>query len=291
MAGLPDTVELDGWRFMFPDESLSLCMRGELMDRVLEAAGGRLGPPIRRSRRASSWCARLHEGLGSTEEFFVKVIDPRRGIRALRERLLGPEARRVARITADLNRAGFAAPPIILIGEELGGGRTLLVTPRVTGVALPRAIRSLGADQVRRKWTMMRELGREIARLHRAGFVHGDLTAYNVCVAAAEPPRFWLLDHERTYRQRVRLSRPRLRNLVQLLRLGLPGFGMTARMRIVEAYAEAVDPGSRLRVARRVARMLRARVDRALAARAAEERAAAAPPHSGGRAATRARLS
>ena len=49
-----------------------------------------------------------------------------------------------------------------------------------------------------RKRALLRALGSEVARLHRTGIVHGDLTPYNVFVTPGEPPCFIFLDHDRT---------------------------------------------------------------------------------------------
>ena len=64
---------------------------------------------------------------------------------------------------------------------------------------------------------MLRALGAEVARLHRAGYIHGDLTPYNIFVTGLQPPQFVFIDHERTRRTILsRFERPRMRNLVQL---------------------------------------------------------------------------
>jgi len=105
---------------------------------------------------------------------------------------------------------------------------------------------------------VLRALGAEVARLHRAGFVHGDLTPYNIFVANGPPVRFSLIDHERTARPRLDWERRRLRNLVQLCRFDLEGMGRTDRLRVVDAYGRAMSDAPR-RLMRRVARMVRAR--------------------------------
>jgi len=108
-----------------------------------------------------------------------------------------------------------------------------------------------------RKRAMLRALRGEVARLHRAGFVHGDLTPYNLFVVQSEPPRFIFLDHDRTrpgfpagrrYRQ--------LRNLVQLGRFDLSGLSNADRLRFFRAYAAGLGFTRWRPMARRVARML-----------------------------------
>ena len=68
-----------------------------------------------------------------------------------------------------------------------------------------------------RRYSLLRSLGAEIARLHRCGFVHGDLTPFNTFIVKAQPPRFVLSDHERRGRMgRIGRRRRAVRNLVRL---------------------------------------------------------------------------
>ncbi len=132
----------------------------------------------------------------------------------------------------------------------------MLASVRAEGISLAELAQSRGASTVRR-CILIRALGAEIARLHRCGFVHGDLTPYNIFVARQEPTRFIFLDQDRTrlaffagrrYRQ--------LRNLVQLGRFGLPGIGNTDRLRFFCAYAAGLGPRRKRALLRRVTAML-----------------------------------
>ena len=184
----------------------------------------------RRSRNASSFRSTTGSGQVSAE-VFIKVIEPPHGIDRLKAILRGSRVAHVARITEKLNTAGFAAPPVLLFGREEATGRELLLTPVVNDDGPFRALEGTLAQ----KRAMLRALGTELARLHRAGFIHGDLTPYNLFIARA--PRFTFIDHERTRRTfPIGRRRRQLRNLVQLGRFDLPSLSRTDRMRVLRAY-------------------------------------------------------
>jgi Lipopolysaccharide kinase (Kdo/WaaP) family len=211
-----------------------------------------------RSRHAVTYLTQIANGNGAATEFYVKAYDAPRGLAALKGRIRGGRAGNALRMTQALNRAGFNTPPMVLKGVHAATGRTMLTSVRAEGTSLPELIASMqGGQSLVRKRALLRALGVEVARLHRAGFVHGDMTPYNIFVVQDEPPRFIFLDHDRT-----RLGFPagrryrQLRNLVQLGCPDLPGLSNTDRLRVFRAYAAA--PGAaRYRTAlRRVARML-----------------------------------
>jgi len=93
--------------------------------------------------------------------------------------------------------------------------------------------------------------------------VHGDLTPFNIFFVRAEPPRFVLIDHERTRRPGpIGRRRRALRNLVQLGRFDLPGLSATDRMRILAGYTALLERRDRRRLTRRVNAMLARRIRR-----------------------------
>jgi serine/threonine protein kinase len=131
------------------------------------------------------------------------------------------------------------------------------VTARIDGSNLVRHFKraTLASRRV-----VLRALGAEVARLHRAGYIHGDLTPYNIFVTALEPPRFVFIDHERTRRTILsRFERPRMRNLVQLGHLEVAGVTNTDRMRVWTGYCANLSARRRRLELRRVAAMLVAR--------------------------------
>ena len=149
----------------------------------------------------------------------------------------------------------------MLWGSELRGGREIIVTARARGILMPRSLREAGRD-LRRKRALLHALGAEVAHLHLRGYLHGDLTPFNILWSQDEPGRFILLDHERTRRTWLsRFARPRLRNLVQLGHFSLPGLTRTDRMRVWCAYAEVYQGTERQRSeVRRLGRMIQRRL-------------------------------
>jgi hypothetical protein len=252
-------IERDGWSLLLAPALAELTSRLglELIDRALKLASGEGERPLRRSRHASTYQICLGTPLSGETEVFVKLLDAPRGLKAVRRLAMRSRAERMQAILDALVAAGFLVAPVLMLGDERGGGRTMMVTTRVAGEPLPRVLRSAaGAPACRRE--LLRALGAEVARLHRAGFIHGDLTPYNIFVASGAPMRFSLIDHERTAEPRLDWERRRLRNLVQLCRFDLEGMDRIDRFRIVDAYARAMRDSPR-RLIRRVASMLRAR--------------------------------
>jgi len=252
-------IERDGWSVLLAPALAELPSKLglELMERVFKIAEGAGGEPLRRSRHASTYQIRLGTPLSVETEVFVKLLDAPRGLKAARRLFLRSRGERMQSILDALTGAGFGVAPILMLGDERGSGRTMMVMARVAGEPLPRFLRG-AAGMLARRRELLRALGVEIARLHRAGFIHGDLTPYNIFVANGKPVRFSLIDHERTARPRLNWERRRLRNLVQLCRFELEGMGRTDRLRIVDAYGRAMG-GAQRRLIRRVTAMLRAR--------------------------------
>ena len=251
-------VERDGWSLLLAPALAELPSRlgMELIERALKIAGGGSDRPLRRSRHASTYQIRLGTPLSGETEVFVKLLDAPRGLKAVRRLLLRSRAERTQSILDALVATGFAVAPILMLGDERPSGRTMMVTAHVAGEPLPRFLRRAAGAPARRE--MLRALGAEVARLHHAGFVHGDLTPYNIFVVNGPPVRFSLIDHERTARPRLDWERRRLRNLVQLCRFDLEGMGRTDRLRVVDAYGHAMSDAPR-RLIRRVTKMVRAR--------------------------------
>ncbi|MCW5892599.1 MAG: hypothetical protein KIT14_18955 [bacterium] len=164
-----------------------------------------------------------------------------------------------------LAAAGFAAPEPLLLGTRARAG--LLVTADVGGEELLAAVVRPGARGAKR--ALLAHLGREVARLHRAGFVHGDLVPPNLRVRGGQ---LVFLDNDRT--RRLPFAFGARRNLVQLGRFVVPGLSLTDRVRVLAAYAAVRGFGGarRRRLARWVARKVtqrRCAIDRIAPADAA----------------------
>jgi len=260
-AGLDGVaVARGGWNFFIParDARFSEDAREKLIDTALAAIDGTLTTRLRRSRHAETWLVRLGESRSS--DTYFKVLDPRRGLNRLKAIFKRRRVTHVASISEHLRDDGIGAPEILLIGAEARGGRELVVTARIDGFNL---VRHLNRASLASRRAVLRALGAEVARLHRAGYIHGDLTPFNVFVSRIEPPQFVFIDHERTRRTILsRRARPRMRNLVQLAHLDVAGVTNADRMRVWSGYSAAFPSRSRRAEQRRVAVMLRERIAR-----------------------------
>lgn len=259
MTPMAPAVEREGWRLTFAEAASGLTAesREQLIVLALAAVRGMVGRALRRSRNATAF--RVSLGKGSPREVFIKVLDRPRGLKRLKTIVRGPRSLHVVRVTAALGAAGLLAPPVLLYGNEPASGREILLTAWAEGDGPFKAL----DGAIVHKRAMLRALGGEISRLHRAGFVHGDLTPFNMFVVFGEPPRFIFVDHERTRRTFIVGRRHRqLRNLVQLGRFGLPGLTRTDRMRVLRAYAGALKGPAWGRLRRRAVAMLARRIGR-----------------------------
>lgn len=262
-----------GWTFFIPgnDARFSEPLRERLIDSAFAAIDGRLTTRVRRSRHAETWFGPFDFAGGHGAYF--KVLDPIRGLNRIRRLFKRTRAAHVASISEHLRADGVGVPEILLLGAERGGGREIIVTARVDGSNVARYLKR--AELASRR-AVLRALGAEVARMHRAGYIHGDLTPFNIFVTGLKPPRFVFIDHERTRRTILsRFERPRMRNLVQLGHLELGGVTNTDRMRVWCGYAAAFPARRRRALRRRVAAMLAARMEPERKAASAVARASA----------------
>ncbi len=253
LEGVP--LNRGGWRFLIPgyDARFSEELREELLDSAFAAIDGTMARRVRRSRHAETWFKYFDHGLKA----YFKVLDPIRGVNRARGIFKRKRAAHVAAISEHLRADGIGVAEILLLGAERHGGRELIVTARVDGFNL---VRHLKRAKLASRRVVLHALGAEVARLHRAGYIHGDLTPYNIYVTGLEPPQFVFIDHERTRRTILsRFNRPRMRNLVQLGSLDVAGVTNTDRMRVWTGYSADLSPRRRRLQLRRVAAMLVAR--------------------------------
>ncbi len=261
--------EQAGWRFEFPPGPVRLsdAERDGLIGLALAAIDdGRW--PDRRSRHAATYRLNAGAGSDSAQESFVKVYDSPRGPAALKHLIRGSRAAHSARVSAALAARGFAVARVILFGHELASaaGRAMLVTERAQGASVAAFLGGPGRPGIARKREVLRALGAEVARLHRSGYIHGDLTPYNVFLADSTPASFVFIDHDRTRRAfAVGRRRRQLRNLVQLFRFDLPRLTRADRMRVFQAWARGLKLRRRNLVMRRTFNMLKIRIARDLA--------------------------
>jgi hypothetical protein len=252
------TFERGGWRFKIDSSGDADGIdRKRLVTLALEVVEGSAGREVRRSRAATTRVAEFDNA--APVDVFFKILEPARGIATIKSGFRSAGAEHIARISAALAECEIGAPPVLLIGRELATGREIVATARVAGLMVPRHL-GPRRESLARKRIVLNALGGEVARLHRGGFIHGDLTPFNVFVLPGEPPPIVFIDHERTRRPRFAFTRARLRNLVQLGHFDLAGLSNTDRMRVWRAYRAA--GGAPATALRRVAKMLTRRIAR-----------------------------
>jgi len=256
MGLLVNRAERVGWRLAIADESRTA---PEVIGAVLELAGSQCAP-FRRSRHATTFLLQSPSGKAAAD-LFVKHFHPLAGRERLKSWFRRARRLRTERMTAALSAAGFLVPPILLHGIHRASRREVIVTWRAEGEGPIWALRGL-RDSLGAKRAVLRALGAEVGRLHRAGFIHGDLTPFNIRIVRAERPRFAFIDNERTrLNPLLARKRRRLRNLVQLGRFELPGITRTDRMRVFRAYEVALHQRHSRSLEHRVAALLRRRME------------------------------
>jgi tRNA A-37 threonylcarbamoyl transferase component Bud32 len=215
-------------------------------------------------------------------DVYVKVYRRYRRWTALKDWFRPTKAANVLRVSRRLTDLGFLVPRVLAIGEERrggGGGRSWCATAALGGEPIADRLAALGstrdATTLRAKRGLLASLGREVARLHRAGVVPGDLVPANVWIALADADlRIAFLDHDRTRIGGGPASwRRARRNLVQLNRVVVPGMSATDRLRVYRAYGQAI--GWTAAAGRRHLPWI---VAKTLARRRAERDGAAIPP-------------
>jgi len=247
-----------GWTFFLPDYDARYSeeLRERLIDSAFAAIDGTLSTRVRRSRHAETWFEHFDQ-VGGLAAYF-KVLDPIRGLNRVRWIFRRRRAAHVASVSEHLRADAVGVPEILLLGAERRGGREIIVTARVEGFSVARHLRRAKLASRR---VVLRALGAEVARLHRTGYIHGDLSPFNIFVTGLEPPQFVFIDHERTRRTILsRFARPRMRNLVQLGHLELFGITNTDRMRVWCGYSATFSVRRRRVERRRIAAMLRDRI-------------------------------
>jgi len=225
-----------GWRLAVRPEKWRAELWAEILARI-EAAEGRKHPQT----------ARLAGAPAQGATYYLKIYSPPAGAAALKDLLRHSKAVRALKQSEALARLGFHAPPAVAAGEERTFGvlgRSFLLTSEIAAKPLAAALRKycappLDRSGVSRKRRWLTQLARETCRLHRHGFVHGDLVASNI-FAGLEPggaARFYYMDNDRTRRYPAWLpQRLWRRNLVQLNRIVLPGISLQDRMRFLRNY-------------------------------------------------------
>ncbi|HXN86166.1 MAG TPA: lipopolysaccharide kinase InaA family protein [Candidatus Binataceae bacterium] len=261
-------VDRAGWRFLFPESAreLSSDARAQLIDTVVAAVSGKCGAPFRRSRHATTWKVPIANREGESARVFIKQIDPGVGPIAKAKAILrATRSEHVVAISEALRRDSFGVSRVVLIGENLDTGHQVIVANEVPGFMLTRWMNPAHSTSLAIRRAILHQLGEEIARLHRVGYIHGDLTPYNIFVTIEPSIAITFIDHERTIRisrLTINLARNRMRNLVQLGHFNIPGISRADKLRVFNSYSAAAgwsDRGKRKSLSR-LTKMIRRRL-------------------------------
>lgn len=199
-----------------------------------EALAGDAATPLADSHRRRVW--RLAAG---ARPVLVKQFRVGSGRHAARERWKARIGRAPAdrewRALAALHAAGLPVPEPLGLGTGPDGDR-LLALAWIDGVPCEAALRA-AAPPARR--ALLVALGRQVARLHAAGWVHGDLHPGNVLVRGGAPV---LLDWQRA--RRTRSAAARARDLGRLEHALAPLVPLPDRLRLRAAALGLARPFS-----------------------------------------------
>lgn len=130
---------------------------------------------------------------------------------------LRAKIRRLSGIVALMNRAGLHSPEIVCSAHKRK--KMFSVSVAADADCSVHDLYMKNGAEIVTDMARFRELfGREIGRLHAAGFVHGDLRWGNVLVKNpdSERPEFTYLDNDRTRQYRKIPAAGRIKNLVQI---------------------------------------------------------------------------
>jgi len=262
------TIRLDiaHWTFVIPENARdqSSSIPSGLCDEVMAALDGNRGAAFRRSRHATTWKVRMARANGEVTNVFVKQLDAPRGLVARAKAKSRPKRREhVLRISDSLRNHGFGVPSVLLTGENRDTGSEVIVTSEASGFMLTRWMNPVHRNEVNTRRRILRRIGEEVARLHKSGYIHGDLTPYNIFATDDDPPKITFIDHEGTEKASaasLNVARSKMRNLVQLGHFDIPGVSRTDQLRVFAGYAVAVGWSKRaarqslLRLAKMIAR-------------------------------------
>ncbi len=238
-----ERFELGQWSFVVPESAgnLPARLRKDLVDNTAAALDGKRGPPFRRSRHATTWRIRIVGLSGEPINVFVKQVDPPRGLASrAKAAFRAKRSEHVLRISEDLRRDNFGVPQVLLIGVKPQSGHEVIVMRQAPGFMLTRWMNPMHHRDVTLRRRILYKLGAEVGRLHLAGYIHGDLTPYNIFATDDSDVAITFIDHEGTQkisRASLNVARNRLRNLVQLGHFNIPGVSRTDKMRVFVSYA------------------------------------------------------
>ncbi len=166
------------------------------------------------SSSTSAWVAYRP---GNSPYYFKKFL-ARSSLEGVKGFFRGTRAERFVRESNRLISRGFVAPEVVDWGK-LGYGNSWVLCRAIKGQGAFDFWRDFLADKshdIKRAFCV--SIGREVARLHKSGIMHGDLRLNNMLVISGDIKewKFAFLDNERNKAYSKLPFRAMLRNLVQL---------------------------------------------------------------------------
>ncbi|ABI58135.1 lipopolysaccharide kinase InaA family protein [Alkalilimnicola ehrlichii MLHE-1] len=214
-------------------------------------------PPAGWTLLGSSAQARVARGEWQGAPVFLKVLLPRHRLEELKALGRGSRGARAVDRSIQMSRDGFPTPPVLAYGR-VEARLEFVLTQAVPYPAMVELVtRTSGPARLNLadRRCLLRRFGAEIARLHRAGWVHGDLRLGNVLCDLQQGPEaaeFWYLDNEGSHRSTK--PQDRHRNLIQLAMTRRDHQSRTDQVRMLKGYAEGmgIDSGDFRQLARTV---------------------------------------
>lgn len=156
-----------------------------------------------------AWYLKRIQGLSDKQDGFLNI---------LKWRFRPSRALHILSISQELEKAGFRTPKVILAARHRpwwpwGKPTDLLVTEEAQGNLVSTLLWHIPPLPEEERQALLQKTGRELARLHLAGFVHGDCHPGNYF--QDDPNKgFLYIDNDRTCRRRHFSPAGAARNLV-----------------------------------------------------------------------------
>jgi tRNA A-37 threonylcarbamoyl transferase component Bud32 len=227
---------------------LSAATQGHVLDPALLRDPRRFGgEQVASSEGSRVWRIELSFG-ASTRRVYLKEYVTRSWLDRVKHLARANRARRATQGSLLLARAGLKTPEIVAVSTLRQ--RCFLATVEVADAHPAHEYFRAGcqpyaSSTLRERRQILRQLGCEIGRMHRAGIVHGDLRPGNILIRRnGKNWEFFFIDNERTKRWPRIPRKLRLKNLVQINMLP-DEISNTDRLRFFQAYMLA-NPSVRL---------------------------------------------
>ncbi len=190
------------------------------------------------SSSTSAWVAYRP---GNTPYYFKKFL-ARSSLEGVKGFFRGTRAERFVRESNRLISRGFVAPEVVEWGK-LGYGNSWVLCRAIEGQGAFDFWRDFLADKshdIKRAFCV--SIGREVARLHKSGIMHGDLRLNNMLVISGDIKewKFAFLDNERNKAYNKLPFKAIIHNLVQLNMIEDPLISRSHRLACFLGYADSL---------------------------------------------------